>query len=57
MANNYKKGDIAVFYAIGKHTSGHVQIYNGSKWISDFKQNKFYPYADGSEPDYTVYRL
>jgi hypothetical protein len=57
VANNYKKGDIAVFYAIGKHTSGHVQIYNGSKWISDFKQNKFYPYADGSEPDYTVYRL
>lgn len=57
MAYNYKKGDIVVFDAIGKHTSGHVQIYNGSKWISDFEQKKFYPYADGSEPDYRVYRL
>lgn len=57
MAYNYKKDDIVVFDAIGKHTSGHVQIYNGSKWISDFEQKKFYPYADGSEPDYRVYRL
>lgn len=35
---NYKKGDIIVFPAVSKHIWGHIAIYNGSQWVSDFKQ-------------------
>lgn len=33
-------GDIAVFQAPPKETHGHIQIFNGSKWVSDFTQNR-----------------
>lgn len=35
---DYQKGDIIVYPAVGKHIWGHIAIYNGSQWISDFKQ-------------------
>ena len=39
-----------------RHPSGHVQMYDGSQWISDFKQKHFSPY--GSDvPRSTIYRL
>ena len=35
----YVKGDVMVFDPIAPGESGHIQIFNGSRWISDFKQN------------------
>ncbi len=33
------KGDIAVFQPPDKeHEHGHIQMYNGKIWVSDFKQ-------------------
>lgn len=47
-------GDIKVFSPIPGHPHGHIQIYNGKKWISDFLQAKDYPY--GSETPHTTWR-
>jgi len=35
-------GDIVVFSAIKGHKHGHICMYNGSQWISDFKQHTMY---------------
>ncbi len=55
-----KPGDIAVFdRAKGKrkdHKDGHIQILGSDKkWISDYKQNKFNPWSDVSNPSYVIY--
>lgn len=34
----YRKGDIVVYPAVGKHIWGHIAIYDGKQWVSDFKQ-------------------
>ena len=36
-------GDIAVFGAVQGHAHGHIQIWNGQQWVSDFRQNDFWP--------------
>ncbi len=37
-------GDVAVIQAIPGHNDGHMAMYNGSLWVSDFKQlNGYYP--------------
>lgn len=33
-----KKGDIVVFSAVKGHPYGHIAIWNGRQWVSDFKQ-------------------
>jgi len=61
---NYKpvKGDIAVFEAFKgdkkNHPWGHVQMHNGTQWVSDFKQNNFWAGSDYSKakPAYTILR-
>ncbi|TWV81290.1 CHAP domain-containing protein [Moraxella sp. VT-16-12] len=47
-------GDVAVFNRSGKHPHGHIQIYDGNQWVSDFRQNKFSPYSQHN--GYTVWR-
>ncbi len=37
------KGDISVLPSNHKHPFGHIAIYNGKQWVSDFKQNDIYP--------------
>lgn len=37
-----QKGDIAVFSAIKGHKHGHICMYDGNQWISDFKQRSMY---------------
>lgn len=46
-ANGYapKIGDIVVFSAIKNHKHGHICMYNGTQWISDFKQRSMYSAA------------
>lgn len=41
-SNNAQRGDIAVM-SHGKY--GHICMWNGNQWISDFKQNNMWPYS------------
>jgi RHS repeat-associated protein len=56
--DNYKpqKGDVAVFQGNDSHPHGHVEIYDGKQWVSDFKQKNFSPYKSDPPPS-TVYRF
>ena len=40
------------------HPHGHIQMYNGEKWISDFRQNNFWPGSDykNAKPSYVILR-
>lgn len=51
-----QRGDVAVFGAPGGSGSGHMQMYNGSQWVSDFRQNHFLPGSKYSGTPYTIYR-
>lgn len=37
-----QRGDIVVFEAIKGHKHGHICMYNGVQWVSDFKQKSMY---------------
>lgn len=41
-SSNAQRGDIAVM-SHGKY--GHICMWNGNQWISDFKQNNMWPYS------------
>lgn len=56
-----QKGDVVVFerpaWRSWKHISqwwGHIAMYNGEQWISDFKQGKINPYK--KHVPYRIYR-
>lgn len=55
-ANNYKPqvGDVVVFNRTAKNPHGHIQIYDGNQWVSDFRQPKFSPYSQHN--GYSVWR-
>gem|GEM_PF-263430 len=55
------KGDIVVmesFMGVTNHPDGHIQMYNGTQWISDFRQNGFWPGSDyrNYTPYFTILR-
>lgn len=54
--SNYRPqvGDVVVFNRSSKNPHGHIQIYSGSDWISDFRQKGFSPYRQHN--GYTVWR-
>ena len=37
-----EKGDIVVFSAVKGHPYGHIAIWNGRQWVSDFRQKNLY---------------
>lgn len=56
------KGDVAVIQPAPGHPDGHMAIFNGNTWVSDFRQRPgpqgFYP-GDAyrkAKPAYTIYR-
>ncbi|QRN55947.1 CHAP domain-containing protein [Dyella caseinilytica] len=54
-----QKGDVVVIQPAPGHTDGHVAIYDGQHWISDFKQlHGLYPGPSyrNSQPSYKIYR-
>ena len=50
------KGDIIVFPAVGKHIWGHIQMWNGKQWVSDFKQKNMIPAKAYHKTDWKIYR-
>ena len=59
-STNYtpKKGDIVVINRFGTHKHGHIQMYNGNQWVSDFKQRNFWPGSAyrNNKPSYIIFR-
>lgn len=46
-AKNCKAGDVAFMHRLDSETdNGHVCMYNGEEWVSDFKQKCVYVYID-----------
>lgn len=62
ITGSYRKGDVVVVDPIPGHPHGHVAIYNGTRWVSDFAQNSINPYnptvPGGARPEitYKIYR-
>jgi hypothetical protein len=63
---NYLKGDIAVIQGYPGGTAdengvpyGHIQMYNGTQWLSNFYQNSFWPgpYYQKYQPAFQIYRM
>jgi hypothetical protein len=53
-----QKGDVVVIQPPEGETAGHMAMYDGTQWVSDFKQRTMYPgqaYRD-NEPAYAIYR-
>ncbi len=51
-----QKADVAVFAGSDAHPYGHITIYDGKQWVSDFKQRNMSPYRSGTTPA-TIYRF
>lgn len=52
-------GDVIVIQPIPRHPHGHITMFNGQIWVSDFKQfHGFYPGPDYRklEPSFFLYR-
>ena len=51
-----KKGDIVVFDKTEKHPDGHMAMYDGKEWKSDFNQNDMWGGSIRNEnPSYKIY--
>ena len=51
-------GDTVIFDKTAQHPNGHMEMYDGQHWVSDFMQHRFSPYRDAaSMPSFTIYRL
>jgi type VI secretion system secreted protein VgrG len=53
------KGDVAVIQNYtGGHIAGHICMYSGTQWISDFKQRDMWggPGYRKAQPAYVIYR-
>lgn len=55
--NNYQPqvGDVVVFNRTAKNPHGHIQIYTGKQWVSDFKQPSMMVYGNNHN-GYTIWR-
>lgn len=49
-------GDICVINRFSGHPHGHICMFNGQKWISDFKQRTPVPYKEGAPGGLWYYR-
>jgi hypothetical protein len=65
-SNGYvpKEGDVVVFDKLtptvlpkcASHSCGHIEIYSGSQWVSDFRQQGFLPATAYEGHNYTIFR-
>jgi hypothetical protein len=51
-------GDIVVFQPIGGRKYGHIAIWNGKQWVSDFKQRNLIVHSDylNEDCEFAIYR-
>ena len=56
--NDKKVGDIVVFQPIGKRYFGHIAMWNGKQWVSDFKQRSIIVHSDYRKDgcEYSIFR-
>lgn len=47
-----QKGDVVVFPRVNNHIWGHIAMWNGSQWVSDFKQRNIIV-----SKDYSTYKI
>lgn len=54
-----KKGDVAVIQQTSRNHAGHMAMYSGKEWISDYKQWDFWPGSAyrKEKPDFDIYRM
>ena len=48
--SSFKKGDITVTDRNSFHPHGHIAMFSGSKWISDFVQKSEFVFASNQPP-------
>lgn len=53
-----KAGDVAVIQATSRNPDGHMAMYNGERWVSDYPQSNFWPGSAyrGERPSFVIYR-
>ncbi|SFI49999.1 hypothetical protein [Halpernia frigidisoli] len=52
-----EKGDIVAFGSVKGHPYGHISMWNGTNWVSDFKQKSFWVAKQYSiDKKYAIYR-
>lgn len=51
-----RKGDIIVFPHVKHHIYGHIAMWTGDQWISDFKQKSMYPATGYLKSKYKIFR-
>jgi hypothetical protein len=59
VAYHHRAGDIAIIQPIKGHPHGHMAMFNGTEWVSDFVQHHgVYPGPSYrlSNPPYAIYR-
>ena len=51
-------GDIVVFQPIGGRKFGHIAMWNGKQWVSDFKQRNLIVHSDYTKEgcEYAIFR-
>lgn len=56
--DTFNKGDVVVIEGFTAHPHGHIAMYDGTNWVSDFSQTALYPGASyrKQKPLYKVYR-
>lgn len=52
----YEKGDIVTFPSVKNHPHGHIAMWNGEQWVSDFKQKGIIVNLAYNEVEYKIWR-
>lgn len=48
MSSQPQIGDVMIWSKVAAHAHGHIQIYNGKQWVSDFIQRTSMPWGKGA---------
>jgi hypothetical protein len=65
MCGGFKRGDVVIVEGFSGHSPGHMAMFDGKRWISDFWQNNYtgreggvYPGSayQNAKPNYRFYR-
>lgn len=58
VVGNFLKGDVVIIQGFDGHPHGHMAMFDGRNWISDFVQTGLYPGSAyrKNKPTYRIYR-